>query len=136
MINGHFFGDLSAGMSANLAKTITEAHSPRYSAVAMDANPTHLDAEATKQGNSGERIAHDMLSAGLISGVLGTKLPGPAAIYMRQSVRLAAPVKIGQTVEVMALNSGQRRTTSRTPCTSGDELVIKGEADVQVPSHG
>jgi 3-hydroxybutyryl-CoA dehydratase len=80
-----------------------------------------------------------MLSAGLISAVLGTRLPGPGAIYMRQSLRFALPVKIGQTVkatvEVMSLNSEKHRATLRTVCTVGDDLVIEGEAYVQVPSH-
>ena len=81
-----------------------------------------------------------MLAAALISGVLGTKLPGPGAVYMRQSLRFAAPVKIGQTVkatvEVMSLNPDRKRATLRTTCSVGDELVIEGEAYVQVPSRG
>jgi 3-hydroxybutyryl-CoA dehydratase len=139
MINGHFFEDLSVGDQASLAKTITEADILLYSAVSMDTNPMHLDAEAAKHGPFGERIAHGMLAAGLISGVLGTKLPGPGAIYRRRSLRFAAPVKIGQTVkakvEVIALNPEKHRATLRTICTVGDELVIEGEAYVQVPSR-
>jgi 3-hydroxybutyryl-CoA dehydratase len=140
MTNGYFFEDLSVGQSASLAKTITEADVLLYSAVSMDTNPLHLDAEAAKQMYFGERIAHGMLSAGLISAVLGTKLPGPGALYMRQSLRFAAPVKIGQTVratvEVTALNPEKKRATLRTICMVGDELVIEGEAYVQVPSRG
>lgn len=140
MTNGHFFEDLSVGDSASLAKTITEADILLYAAISMDTNPVHLDAEAAKQGPFGERIAHGMLAAALISGVLGTKLPGPGAIYMRQSLRFAAPVKIGQTVkatvEVLSLNPDKHRATLRTTCTVGDELVIEGEAYVQVPSRG
>jgi 3-hydroxybutyryl-CoA dehydratase len=137
MTNGHFFEDLSVGMSADLAKTITEADILLYAAISMDTNPLHLDAEAAKQSVFGERIAHGMLAAGLISGVLGTKLPGPGAVYMRQTLRFAAPVKIGQTVkatvEVISLNPEKNRATLRTVCTVGDELVIEGEAYVQVP---
>jgi 3-hydroxybutyryl-CoA dehydratase len=140
MTNGHFFEDLSVGDSAGLAKTITEADILLYSAISMDTNPMHLDAEAAKQGLFGERVAHGMIAAGLISAVLGTKLPGPGAIYMRQSLRFAAPVKIGQTVkatvEVISLNPEKHRATLRTTCTVGDELVIEGEAYVQVPSRG
>jgi 3-hydroxybutyryl-CoA dehydratase len=139
MTNGHFFEDLSVGDQASLAKTITEADILLYSAISMDTNPMHLDAEAAKQGPFGERIAHGMLAAGLISGVLGTKLPGPGAIYMRQSLRFTAPVKIGQTVkatvEVISLNPEKHRATLRTICAVGDELVIEGEAYVQVPSR-
>lgn len=140
MSNGHCFEDLSVGMSASLAKTITEADILLYSAISMDTNPVHLDAEFAQHSIFGERIAHGMLPAGLISGVLGTLLPGPGAIYLRQSLRFAAPVKIGQTVratvEVISLNPDKQRATLRTVCTVGDELVIEGEAYVQVPSRG
>jgi 3-hydroxybutyryl-CoA dehydratase len=139
MTTGYFFEDLSVGQSASLAKTITEADILLYSAISMDTNPLHLDAEAAAQGPFGERIAHGMLSAGLISAVLGTRLPGPGAIYMRQSLRFALPVKIGQTVkatvEVMSLHPDKKRATLRTICTVGDELTIEGEAYVQVRSR-
>jgi len=88
----------------------------------------------------GERIAHGMLSAGLISAVLGTRLPGPGSLYMRQSLRFAAPVKIGDTVTatvtVTALNAEKKRATLSTVCTVRGEVVIDGEAYVQVPSRG
>ena len=139
MSQTHYFEDLSIGQTASLAKTITEADILLYSAVSMDTNPLHLDAEFAKNSLFGQRIAHGMLSAGLISAVLGTRLPGPGAIYMRQSLRFAAPVKIGQTVkatvEVTSLNPEKARATLRTICTVGDELVIEGEAYVQVPSR-
>ena len=140
MSNGYFFEDLAIGQTASLAKTITEADILLYSAISMDTNPLHLDAEAAKHGPFGERIAHGMLSAGLISAVLGTRLPGPGAIYMRQSLRFALPVKIGQTVkatvEVMSLNPDKKRATLRTVCTVGDDIAIEGEAYVQVPARG
>jgi 3-hydroxybutyryl-CoA dehydratase len=137
MINGHFFEDLSVGQSASLARTITEADILLYSAISMDTNPMPLDAEAAKQGIFGERVAHGTLAAGLISGVLGTKLPGPGATYSRQSLRFVSPVKIGQTVnatvEVISLNPDKQRVTLRTVCTVGDDIAIEGEAYVQVP---
>ncbi len=140
MTTGYVFEDLAIGQTASLAKTITEADILMYAAVSLDTNPVHIDAEAAKASIFGERIAHGMLSAGLISAVLGTRLPGAGALYMRQSLRFAAPVKIGQTVkatvEVTALNPDKKRATLRTICTVGDELVIEGEAYVQVPSRG
>lgn len=140
MSGGNFFEDLSVGQTASLAKTITEADILMYAAVSMDTNPVHIDAEAAKDTIFGERIAHGMLSAGLISAVLGTRLPGPGSLYMRQSLRFAAPVKIGDTVtatvEVTALNPDKKRATLRTICTVKGELVIEGEAYVQVPSRG
>jgi len=139
-MTGMFFEDLQVGQSASLAKTITEADILMYAAVSMDTNPVHIDAEAAKQSIFGQRIAHGMLSAGLISAVLGTKLPGPGTLYMRQSLRFAAPVTIGSTVKatatVTALNPEKKRATLSTVCTVGDDVVIEGEAYVQVPSRG
>jgi 3-hydroxybutyryl-CoA dehydratase len=139
MTNRMFFEDLSVGQTASLGKTITEADILLYSAVSMDTNPIHLDADFASESQFGERIAHGMLAASLISAVLGTRLPGPGAIYMRQSLRFAAPVKIGQTVkatvEVSSLNPEKKRATLRTICTVGDEVVIEGEAYIQVPSR-
>ena len=140
MTTGFFFEDLHIGQSASLGKTITEADILMYAAVSLDTNPVHIDAEAAKASIFGERIAHGMLSAGLISALLGTRLPGPGTLSMRQTLRFAAPVKIGATVkatvEVTALNPEKKRATLKTTCTVGDELVIEGEAYVQVPSRG
>ncbi|MGE0416452.1 MAG: MaoC family dehydratase [Acetobacteraceae bacterium] len=139
MSTGYFFEDLRIGQTASIGKTITEADILMFSAVSMDTNPLHLDAEAASQTIFGERIAHGMLSASLISALLGTRLPGPGSIYMRQSLRFAAPVKIGATVkatvEVVSLNPDKKRATLKTTCTVGDEVVIEGEAYVQVPSR-
>ncbi|MEJ0018623.1 MAG: MaoC family dehydratase [Acetobacteraceae bacterium] len=135
-----FFEDLRIGQSASLGKTITETDILLYAAVSTDTNPIHIDAEAAKSSIFGERIAHGMLSAGLISAVLGTRLPGPGSLYMRQSLRFAAPVRIGDTVKatvtVTALNPEKKRATLSTVCTVGEEVVIDGEAYVQVPSRG
>jgi 3-hydroxybutyryl-CoA dehydratase len=71
--------------------------------------------------------------------LLGTRLPGPGSIYMRQGLRFLAPVRIGDTVratvEVISLNPEKKRATLKTTCMVGDELVIEGEAYVQVPSR-
>ncbi|MDE2581209.1 MAG: MaoC family dehydratase [Rhodospirillales bacterium] len=134
------FEDLAVGQTASLGKTITEADILLYSAVSTDTNPVHINEEAARASLFGERIAHGMLSAGLISAVLGTRLPGPGTIYMGQTLRFRAPVKIGATVvatvEVTALNAEKRRATLKTTCTVGEEVVIDGEALVQVPARG
>ena len=140
MTTAPFFEDLSIGQTASLAKTITEADILMYSAVSMDTNPVHLDAEAAKESLFGERIAHGMLSAGLISAVIGTRLPGPGTLYLRQSLRFTRPVRIGDTVratvEVTELNAERKRVTLKTVCTVGGKTVIEGEAYVQAPSRG
>ena len=134
------FEDLAIGQTASLGKTISEADILMFAAVSLDTNPVHLNEEAAKASIFGTRIAHGMLSAGLISAVLGTQLPGPGTLYMSQQLRFRAPVKIGDTVtaivEVTALNEEKKRATLKTTCVVGDEVVIEGEAYVQVPSRG
>ena len=110
-----------------------------YSAVSTDTNPVHIHAEAAANTIFKERIAHGMLSAGLISAVLGTKLPGPGTVYLSQTLRFRAPVKIGDTVtatvEVTALDADKKRATLRTTCTVAGKPVIEGEAVVIPPSR-
>ncbi len=110
-----------------------------YAAVSMDMNPIHLDEEIAAQSRFGGRIAHGMLSAGLISAVLGNHLPGPGTVYMGQSLTFRAPVKIGSTVramvEIIDLNPAKKRATLRTTCTVKETVVIDGEASVLVPSR-
>ncbi len=128
---------LEIGQKAQLAKTITEADILLFAAVSMDTNPVHLDAEAAAASPFKERIAHGMLSAGLISAVLGTRLPGPGTIYLGQTLRFRAPVKIGDTVtaeaEITAWDPERRRASLRTTCTVGGKVVIEGEAQVIAP---
>ena len=137
--NGYFFEDLQIGQSATLAKTITEADILMYAAVSLDTNPIHLDEEHAQQSRYGGRIAHGMLSAGLISALLGTRLPGPGTIYLRQSLMFKAPVRIGATVtavvEVTDLNPSRKSATLRTRCMVKETMVIDGEAVVLVPAH-
>ena len=131
------FADLAVGQTASLGKTITEADILLFSAVSTDTNPVHLNAEAARESVFGERVAHGMLSAGLISAVLGTRLPGPGTIYMGQTLRFRAPVKIGDTVtataEITALDPAKKRATLKTTCSVAGKTVIEGEATVQVP---
>jgi 3-hydroxybutyryl-CoA dehydratase len=131
------FDDLSVGQTASLGKTITEADILMFAAVSTDTNPVHIDAEAAKASIFKERIAHGMLSAGLISAVLGTRLPGPGTIYLGQTLRFRAPVRIGDTVtatvEITALDPAKQRATLKTTCSVAGKPVIEGEAQVQLP---
>ncbi|MDA8250944.1 MAG: MaoC family dehydratase [Rhodospirillales bacterium] len=140
MTDGVCFEDLRPGDAASTGKTITEADILLFAAVSTDTNPVHLNAEAAAGSLFKQRVAHGMLSAGLISAVLGTKLPGPGTVYLSQSLRFRAPVKIGDTVtatvEVTALDAGKKRATFRTVCTVGGKPVIEGEAVVIPPSRG
>ncbi|MBI5790247.1 MAG: MaoC family dehydratase [Rhodocyclales bacterium] len=137
--NGYDIEDISVGMSAETAKTITEADILLFSAVSTDTNAVHLDEEFGKTTMFGGRIAHGMLSASLISAVLGTRLPGPGVIYMSQSLRFKAPVRIGETVRakvtVKEVIAEKSRVVLDTVCTVGGKVVIDGEAMVMTTSR-
>lgn len=139
MSDGLFFEDLAVGQTASFGKTITEADIVLFAAVTGDTNPMHLNAEYAKGSVFKERIAHGMLAARLITKVLGTQLPGPGTIYMSQTLKFRAPVRIGETVtatvEVLALHPEKHRATLRTVCTVAGEPVLEGEAFVSVPSR-
>jgi 3-hydroxybutyryl-CoA dehydratase len=125
--------EFNEGDSATFAKTITEADILLYSAVSGDTNPLHINAEYAAQSRFGQRIAHGMLTAGLISAVIGTKLPGPGAIYMSQTLRFVAPVYLGDTVTatatITAYDRKKRRMTIETVCRNQrQEDVLSGEA--------
>ena len=136
---GLFFEDLSVGQSASMGKTITEADILMFAAVSGDTNPVHLNAEYAAGTMFKQRIAHGMLSAGLISAVLGTQLLGPGTIYLAQNLKFRAPVKIGDTVTatvtVASLDAEKKRATLTTVCTVGGKPVIEGEASVMVASR-
>jgi 3-hydroxybutyryl-CoA dehydratase len=135
-----YLDELQVGMTASTGKTITEADILLYAAVSTDTNPTHLNAEFAAVGPFKERVAHGMLSAGLISAVLGTQLPGPGTIYMGQTLHFRAPVKIGDTVtatvEVTEIAVEKKRAKLKTVCTVAGRTVIEGEATVLVPTRG
>jgi 3-hydroxybutyryl-CoA dehydratase len=139
-LDGIYIEDLNEGDTAVFSKTISEADILAYAGVSGDTNPLHLDEDYAAGTMFGGRIAHGMLSAGLISAVIGTKLPGPGAIYLSQSLRFKAPVRIGDTVLARAtikeIDREKKRATLTTICKVGDTVVIDGEALVMVPSRG
>jgi 3-hydroxybutyryl-CoA dehydratase len=131
------FDNLHVGQSASLGKTITEADILLFSAVSMDTNPIHLNEELAAETLFEGRVAHGMLYASLISAVMGTSLPGLGTIYLSQSLRFRAPVRIGDTVTatvtVASLDYEKKRATMRTMCRVKGEVVIEGEAIVIPP---
>jgi len=135
---GYFIEDLEVGQTAEFTKEVTEDLIVSFADLSGDNNPVHLDADYAAGTQFKERIAHGMLSAGFISTVIGTKLPGPGAIYMSQNLQFRAPVKIGDVVTaigtVKEVDQKRRRVTIETICTVGETTVIKGEAMVMVPS--
>lgn len=137
--NGYDVEDITVGMSAEIAKTITDADILLFSAVSTDTNAVHIDEEFGRTTMFGGRIAHGMLSASLISAVLGNRLPGPGTIYMSQSLRFRAPVRPGETVHakvtVKEVITEKARVVVDTVCTVGDKVVIDGEATLMVSSR-
>jgi 3-hydroxybutyryl-CoA dehydratase len=136
---GYFLEDLAVGMSATFSKTVTEADILMYAGVSGDTNPVHLNQVYAETTMFRGRIAHGMLSAGLISAVLGTKLPGPGTVYLSQTLRFKAPVRLGDTVRarvtVIEIIPEKRRVVLHTQCAVGTTVVIDGEATVMVPSR-
>lgn len=125
--------EFSAGQAATFSKTISEADIYAYAGISGDFNPLHVDAEFARGTRFGERIAHGMLTAGLISAVLGTRLPGPGAIYLSQTLQFVNPVRIGDTItakaEVVAYQAEKRILTLRTTCTNQQgQHVVEGQA--------
>jgi 3-hydroxybutyryl-CoA dehydratase len=132
-------GDFTLGQSAELTRTFTEADVMAFAHVTGDFNPVHVDAAAAAASPFGERIVHGMLTASLFSTLLATKLPGPGAIYLSQSLSFLRPVKLGDTVtahiSVTAIDVDKRRLTLATLLRNErGKNVIVGEAVVQLSS--
>ena len=136
-MQGLFFEDLSVGQSAEMTKIVTSADIEAFAAVSGDTNPVHLDEAYARTTTFQGRIAHGMLSAAYISAVLGTRLPGPGAIYLNQSLRFRRPVRIGDEVTarvtVEALDERRGQATLATVCLVGGKAVVEGEATIMVP---
>jgi len=136
---GYCIEDLEVGMSASYEKVLGDAEVRQFADLTGDNNPIHLDEQYAQGTMFKERIAHGMLTASLISTVLGTILPGTGVIYMSQSIRFRAPVFIGDkvvtTVTVTELNEKRRTATLACECHVGDKLVLDGEAKGMVPSR-
>ena len=137
---GYCIEDLSVGMTAVFAKTVTEADIVLFAGISGDINPVHLNHEFATETMFEGRIAHGMLTAAFISTVIGTKLPGPGAIYLKQSLNFKAPVRAGDTVRarvtIREVIAEKRRIVMDTVATIGDQVVLDGEAVILVPSRG
>ena len=128
--------DLEIGQSASYERTVSEEDIVRFAEVSGDDNPVHLDEEFASKTLFKGRIAHGMLGAGFISTVVGTKLPGYGSIYISQSLKFRAPVRIGDTVvttaTVKSIDKERKRVTMETVCAIGDKIVIDGEAELML----
>ena len=134
-----YFEDLSVGQTERLSKMVSSSDVVGFAEVTGDRNPIHLSEHFAAQTPFGTRIAHGLYTASLISAVLGTRLPGPGAVYISQTLNFRAPVKIGDTVDVSVtvaeLMPEKSRARLACLCAIGDEIVLDGEAWVKVPSR-
>jgi 3-hydroxybutyryl-CoA dehydratase len=133
------FEDLHIGMRETLMKTVMETDVAGFARVSGDDNPIHLCDVYAAESPFGERIAHGLHTASLISAVLGTRLPGPGAVYRSQTLTFHAPVKIGDVVtvavEVIELVVKGRKVRLACEARVDGRLVLDGEAVVSVPAR-
>jgi len=139
-IVGYFIEDLTVGLSASFSRTVTEADIVMFAGVSGDTNPVHINEEYAKRTFFKGRIAHGMLGAAYISTVLGTRLPGPGAVYIGQNLKFKAPIRAGDTVTarvtVAEVLPEKRRAVLTTRVSVGETVVIEGEATVMCPTRG
>lgn len=128
----------TVGQSASVTKTISESDVYLFAGITGDLNPAHTNEVYASGTRFGHRIAHGMLSAGLISAVLGTQLPGPGSIYMGQTLKFVAPVYFGDTITATAtitsLDPEKNRAVLSTVVTNQDgKTITVGEAKLMLP---
>ena len=135
----YYFEDLELGMEASVVKTVTAADTLAFAEITGDWNPVHLDREYAAKTVFREPIAHGMLTAGYISAVFGSQMPGPGAIYVSQTLNFRAPVKIGDhvlaKVRVVELYPTKRRVRFDCVCVVDGKVVLEGEAVLMVAAR-
>ena len=139
-MKGITISEMKVGDSASFTKTVSEHDVYTYAGVSGDFNPAHVNEVEAQKGMFGKRIAHGMLSAGFISTVLGTQLPGPGTIYIGQELRFTKPVFFGDTitatVTVAELIPEKNSAILDTVCTNQNgDVAIKGKATVMPPKE-
>ena len=138
-LNGYHLEDLSVGMHATFAKTITEADIVMFAGASGDNNAVHINEEFAQTTPFKGRIAHGMLTASVISAAIAGRMPGPGTIYMGQNLRFKAPVRPGDTVHatvtVRELFPEKGRVSLTTVCTVNGKVVIEGDALVMPTSR-
>ncbi|HEV2605710.1 MAG TPA: MaoC family dehydratase [Microvirga sp.] len=131
-----YFEDLSIGQRASLMRTVMDHDLHSFAEVSGDHNPIHINEGFAVRSKFGQRIAHGMFTGSLVSAVIGTKLPGPGAVYLSQTMQFLAPVRIGDVVtahvEVVELVPGRRRARLFCECICDGRAVLEGEAWVAV----
>ena len=137
---GKTIDQLKVGDTAKFSKTISESDVYLFAGVTGDLNPAHVNEDYAKGTFFKTRIAHGMLTASFISTVIGTMLPGPGTIYMKQNLTFLAPVQIGDTITArveVAEKAEKGRIKLKTTCVNQDgKAVLDGDALVSPPREG
>ena len=131
--------DIEIGMTRYLQKVVTDEDIEMFAVVSTDRNPVHLDDDYARDTIFEGRIAHGMLTAGLVSAVIGEQLPGHGTVYLGQSLKFLGPVRPGDMVRaevtVTDIEFGKRRVKMDCQCTVDGKKVLVGEATVLAPSR-
>ena len=135
---GKTIEEMKVGDTAQFSKTVSESDVYLFAGITGDLNPAHVSEDYAKDTFFKTRIVHGMLSASFISTVIGTMLPGPGTVYMRQEANFLAPVKFGDTitavVEVAEIIADKKRVRLKTYCLNQENTtVVDGEALVSPP---
>ena len=138
-LHGYYFEEIRVGMSARFEKVIRERDVQAFAEISGDVNPLHLDDAFASRTRAGERVVHGMVTASLISTLVGCRLPGPGCLWMGQVLKFVKPVRVGERVEaeatVIETIADRQRVRMRTTCKVDDTTVVDGEALVWVPSR-
>lgn len=137
-MSGMRIEEMQIGQEASFTKTIAECDVYNFIGITGDINPIHIDEIYAGTTIFKKRIAHGMLTAGLISTVIGNNLPGSGTIYLEQQLKFTSPVYFGDTitavVKVLDLIPERNRAVLETICTNQDgKIVIVGKAVVLPP---
>ena len=131
--------DIEIGMTRSLQKQVTDRDIELFAEISTDRNPVHLDDDYARDTIFEGRIAHGMLTAGLVSAVIGEQLPGHGTVYLGQSLKFLGPVRPGDVVtaevEVIEIDNAKRRVTMDTRCIVNGKKVLVGQATVLAPSR-
>lgn len=134
-----YIEDMHIGLFRSLEKVVTDEDITGFAELTTDRNPVHLDDDYAKGTMFKGRIAHGMLTAGLISAVVGEQLPGHGTVYMSQSLKFLAPVRPGDLVyaevKVTEINLEKNRVRMDCHCAVDGKKVLAGEAVVLAPSR-
>jgi 3-hydroxybutyryl-CoA dehydratase len=131
---------MSVGMTETYLKEVKSSDVIGFAEISGDRNPIHLSEHFAARTQFGSRIAHGLYTASLISAVIGTRLPGPGAVYLSQTLQFKAPVRIGDMVEakveVVELIDRGDRARLRCTCSVDGQTVLEGEAVVKALRQG